>query len=198
LEEPIFETAYFYCKESDPLRNTSTGIFRGLLSQLLCHCQDLIPYCHEKRIGSGEPTLSSPSLMEQLLKLFLEKIPQIFIIIDGLDECELVERKAVLTFLTSMVDHCDASIPGKLRVLIVSQDYKDIEKFMKAVPTVALTSDHSKADIEEYVLAKAHDLQSKYGLALVQGENICKTACVRADGKYRISAHSLALSNSNS
>jgi hypothetical protein len=113
----------------------------------------------------------------------LERIPQVFIIVDGLDECEAVERKAILTFLTNMVDHCDSSIPGRLRVLIVSQDYKDIEKFMKAVPTVALTSDHNKADIEEYVLARTQDIESKLGPSPAERETISKTACIRADGK---------------
>ncbi|QDS76076.1 hypothetical protein FKW77_005980 [Venturia effusa] len=184
LKHPTYKTAWFYCKESDPMRNSRTGVFRGLLGQLLCHCQDLLPYCHEKRINSIEPTLFSPSLIEQLLKLFLEKIPHVFLVIDGIDECETLERKAILTFLTNMVEISDASSPGKLRILFVSQEYKDIERFLRAASIVALTSDHNRSDIEEYVRHKADVLESDRDLCSSQTEEICKTVNARADGMF--------------
>jgi hypothetical protein len=158
------------------------GIFKGLLSQLLSQCQELVPYCYDKRITSGDATLNSASLMELLLRLFCEKIPQIFIVIDGLDECAPVERKVVLTLMNNMVEHCDATVPGKLRVLFVSQFYKDIEKALMTASTISLTSDDNKTDIKEFVFAWSDKIQQKHGLDPFQVGEIRQKTCIRADG----------------
>ncbi|TID18364.1 C2H2 and C2HC zinc finger [Venturia nashicola] len=181
-----FHTAYFYCKEGDPVRDKAIGIYRSLLGQLLGHCPELVPYCYEKRLSSGDPTLSSTDLMEQLLKLFLEKIPQAFIILDGLDECAGIERKTILSFLTKMVQLCDGHIPGKLRVLIISQDYVDIGKLILAAEgtAISLGPNDNSADIKGYTLSQSLKLQCKFNLDDVMTASIQEKTFIRADGMF--------------
>ena len=112
----MFTTVFFYCSDPDPQRNDCISIYRGILSQLLGKCPELIPYCYEKSQTSGELNLITTRLAEQLLKLFFERIARLYIVIDGLDECDLPQRKLVLSFFTAIVAHCDDYDPGKLRI----------------------------------------------------------------------------------
>lgn len=178
--------AYFYCQENDPEKNDCISIYRGLLSQLLNRCRELIPYCYEKCLFSGELNLTSLALAEQLLKLFFEKIPKQFIIIDGLDECNPAQRKLVLLFFTSMVDKCDEREPGKLRVLFVSQDFPDIGKALQTADVMKLTPDDNKNDIKAYVYDWSKKIRSKYHLNDEQIEFIQESTLIRSQGSVQV------------
>ena len=97
-------------------------------------------------------------LAKKLFEDFCSIPDKIFIVIDGLDECEQIERKQLLEFLIEIVTQCDTSEPGKLRVMIVSQDYMDIRKALhsssigKIVPNiVTISSTDNEKDIGTYV-----------------------------------------------
>lgn len=182
LQDSSSTTAYFYCKENDPEKDTCISIFRGLLSQLLDQCQDLIPYSHEKSRTSGELNLTTTKLAGQLLKLFCEKLPKLYIVIDGLDECNTDQRKLVLSFLTETVVHCDNHNPGKLRVLLVSQDFLDIAKALQAAPVLKLTAEDNKNDITAYVRVWCKKIQQKHALGINEVEDIENATCIRAKG----------------
>ena len=183
LQDSSSTTAYFYCKENDPEKNTCISIFRGLLSQLLNRCQDLIPYCHDKYRTSGELNLTTIKLAGQLLKLCCEILPKLYIIIDGLDECDSDQRKLVLSFLTETVVHCDKDHnPGRLRVLLVSQDFLDIAKALQAAPILKLTAEDNKNDITAYVRVWCKKIQQKHALRIDEVEDTENATCIRAQG----------------
>jgi hypothetical protein len=185
LQDTSCNTGYFYCKEEDPEKNECISIYRGLLSQLLNHCRELIPYCYEKYLSSGELMLTSTANAEQLLKLFFEKMPKPkqFIIVDGLDECSAAQRKLVLTFFNTIVDLCDEREPGKLRVLFISQDFTDIGKALQTATVFKLTSEDSKKDIKFYVQDWSKRIAQKYPLTIEQVEFIEESTLVRSQGK---------------
>jgi hypothetical protein len=85
-------------------------------------------------------------------------VPKLYLVIDGLNECEPTERKLVLEGLTKPVGDCNASRPEKLRVLVVSQYYSDTqkglqssgsEKLAPAIIQICATNNHN--DIGVYV-----------------------------------------------
>lgn len=159
------------------------NIFKELIGQFLRQKQELVPYCYDKRMTSGDVTLNSMSLVDVMLKVFIDAIPQVFIIIDGLDECQPVERKIVLTKLSELVHHCDRGVPGKLRVLFVSQYSKDIQKCIPGDASVLpLSSGDSRADIKEYVRIYSEKLQEKQGLDLDELEKLREKIWLRSDG----------------
>jgi hypothetical protein len=182
MHDQSFTTGYFYCKDGDPEKNNCTSIFKGLLNQLLSQCRDLVQYCHEKYSSSGELTLTSATLAKKLLELFCQKIPKQYIIIDGLDECDLAERKLVLSFFTTIVDHCDAYQPGKLRVLFVSQDYNDIKKALPTAAVISLGPTDNENDIRTYVKEWAVKIQQKFELESHRIDYIKTSTCGRARG----------------
>jgi hypothetical protein len=152
------------------------------LRQVLNQSRELIPHCYSKILSSGEVVLTSPSLAERLLTLFCEKITKQYIIIDGLDECEIAQRKLVLSFFTATVEDCDERDPGKLRVLFVSQDYPDIDKALRATTVLKLTAEDNKKDIMTYVRGWSAKIKEKYTLESDIVEDIQDSTCIRSQG----------------
>jgi len=165
------------------VKNDCISVSRGLLSQLLNQCRELVPYCYDKFHSSGELILTSPTLAEQLMKLFCEKLPKQYIVIDGLDECDPSQRKLILSFFTAMVDRCDELDPGKLRVAFVSQYFQDIAKALQSAQELKLKPEDNKHDIEVYVRAWCIKIQQKYGLGTDQIKYIQESTCIRSQGK---------------
>ncbi len=151
----------------------------------MTQCQDLIPYCYDKLLSSGELILTTVNLAEQLLKLFCEKIPKQFIIIDGLDECDPQQRKLVLSFSLKIVDSCDDREPGKLRLLFVSQQCSDVEKALKTAEILKLTEKDNEKDIKKYVLGRLKEIQEKHSLEYHVTECIQESTVARSKGTPR-------------
>jgi hypothetical protein len=129
----------------------------------------MLPHCHTKRTLSGEPTLRSPTQAQKLLEDLCSSIPKLFIVVDGLDECEKAERAQVLGVLTKIAADCDTDEPGKLRVLFISQDYADIRRPLlstavgRAVPKVVqLSNSDNESDIQTYTRTWAEKIASNF------------------------------------
>jgi hypothetical protein len=88
----------------------------------------MLPPCYTRRSSSGEPSLRSVNQAKKLFEDFCFTIPKLFIIVDGLDECERVERSLVLDILSEVVGQRDTAEPGSVRLLIASQDHADIRR----------------------------------------------------------------------
>ncbi|KAF2680197.1 C2H2 domain-containing protein [Lentithecium fluviatile CBS 122367] len=165
-QQDSFITGYFYCHYEGQGTNTAVGVLRGLIDQLLAQYPQLLPPCHTKHSTSGEPSLRSLSLAKQLFENFCSTVSKLFIIVDGLDECEHYERKQLIDTFLEVVTTCEADEPGKLRVLFVSQDYADIRKGIeKLVPRiVALSTDNilNERDIQTFVRSRVDSIAKKY------------------------------------
>ena len=182
IPQPRARTAYFYCKESDPERNTFIALLKGLLSQQITHHRALMPFFHDKYLSSRESSLSSVALAKQLFELVCKTVPRQYVIIDGLDECDSSERKLILSFFTDLVEKFDKETPGKLRVLFISQEYSDIKSCLGKANIIPLTPSDNENDIRMYVNKWALEIQLKFELDTPQVEFIEASTVGRAHG----------------
>jgi len=166
-----FITGYFYCHYEIQGCNTAVGVLKGLVYQLLNQHPDLLPHCYTRRTTSGEPVLRSLQIAKNLFEDFSSIQEKMFIIIDGVDECEKNEQKQLLEFLVDIVSQCDVTEAGKLRVMIVSQDTPEIRKALhssstgKVVPTiVSLSPEDNEDDIKTYVSGWVNRIAAKFDL----------------------------------
>lgn len=162
---PNTNTAFFYCKHDDPETLTTSSILKMLLMQQLSWRDDLVPYFAEQRKNSGEPTLASDRLSKALFSLACKGADRQYIIIDGIDECSFDQRTNLVEHLTKLVAECEASAPGKLRVLIVSQIDKGLKRSLANATEISLNDvqnfrEHQE-DINKYVLHKASQILQK-------------------------------------
>jgi hypothetical protein len=164
-----FITSYFYCRDGDQSTNSAIGILKGLADQLLAQYDDLLlPSFYTRRTMSGDASLRSLDVAKKLLQDCCSIVPKLFLVIDGLDECEVAERKGALETLTNLVGECNAAEPGKLRILVVSQYYPDIQRLLqssgavKLAPMIIQISEmDNESDIKTYVRTWVDKIASK-------------------------------------
>jgi hypothetical protein len=161
--QPSKETslAFFYCRDQDGQRNKFASVAKATLAQLLCQNPDILPYLYEECLKSGKVTLASSNDCVKVLGTVLQAVPQTFLIIDGIDECEPKERKAILNFFTSTITSNDIS-RGKLRGLFISQELGDIKTALHMATSVSLTKDRSELDIRNFAANWAKKIQERF------------------------------------
>jgi hypothetical protein len=164
-----FITSYFYCRDGDQNTNSAIGILKGLADQLLAQYGDLlIPSFYTRRHNSGDASLRSLDVAKKLLHDCCSIVPKLFLVVDGLDECEIVERKGAIESLTNLVGECNTIEPGKLRVLVVSQYYPDIQRLLQscgatklAPKIIQISETDNENDIRAYVKIWVDKIVSK-------------------------------------
>ena len=155
----------------------SGEVWAGLAQQ-----RHLVPFYHDEGIESGEVPLQSIKLCKKLLRYMLQNIPNGFLVIDGLDECDVSERKSLLDFLNEIVSLCDSTNPGKIRILILSRDEPDIKRYLSTGMVVRIDSRDTLQDIELYVRHRASLVQSKFDLTAEDREYIEQNVLDRTQG----------------
>jgi hypothetical protein len=162
-------TAFYYCHDDDETSSSAISILRGVSQQLIAQNPQLLPPCYRRYVSSGDSTLRSLATATRLLEDICTILPKLYIVIDGLDECEPVERKQIVEILMSLVSQCEKAEPGKLRLLFVSQDFADIHRALCSYPgtrplphVIRLSDTDNKNDIATYVRIWVTRIAAKY------------------------------------
>jgi len=183
LQAHHISVAFFYCKHKDPRRNTFTAVSRGILVQLLHQNDSLLPYLYDKASSSGETILESRSLAKELLDTALKSLAKVYIIIDGLDECDRDERKTIISWFLSIIDTLSESNVDALRCIFISQDDTDIGRLLSNVPAIQITAENMSPDIQSYAAIWSKRIQEKFELSDEMRKSIIFTVTERAKGK---------------
>uniref|UniRef100_A0A093VFA9 Vegetative incompatibility protein HET-E-1 n=1 Tax=Talaromyces marneffei PM1 TaxID=1077442 RepID=A0A093VFA9_TALMA len=184
LKDTSVVTAYFYCSEKIEGRTTAIAVVRGILYQLVRHHPDLAPYCYEKMKNSDSTILSSLKVAREILGVFCERIPQLYVIIDAVDECQSSEEaKNLLDTFKDLTKKCDNHSPGKLRVLFLSQPTSEIRNSLVSADTLTLTPELNVGDIRKYCQHRTRELE-KFEFSSEDIKNVVEIICARADGMF--------------
>ena len=179
------QVMFFFCKYQDEQRNTFISVARGILTQILNQDEDILPYLYDQCLSSGQVSLLSTQMCEDLLKVCLETISKTtYIIIDGIDECSMSERKAIISTFTSIIEKDPT--PGRLRGLFVSQHENDIKRLFRTASELRLTDAHNKSDIETFAYKWSLEIQQKFELNEKARAYIVSAVCNGAEGKQYI------------
>ncbi|KAL2808471.1 hypothetical protein BJX63DRAFT_439377 [Aspergillus granulosus] len=173
-------TCYFYCDEAE-LKTSAIAVLRGLLLQLVDQPRELVPYCQSKWKSSRISTLTDLSVAIALMETFCERIPRMYMVIDGLDECEN-GRKDLLEILKNLTKKSDRYSPGKLRVLL-SRPMPEIKNAVPEAAILPLGPEHNKLDIEKYCKHRSREFQKMDFPDEVLNE-VIERICVKADGMF--------------
>jgi len=180
---------FFYCRFRDSDRSTFLSLTRGLLSQLLSQDNDLLSFIHDKASTSGQTILSTESVAKELLETSIKNCDKLYVVIDGLDECEREERRQIVSFF----ENTRASLPpddDSLRCLFLSQDDNFARKDFANMSSFKITEAHTKQDIQAYTAARSLEIQPNLHLSPDRRQYIQKLVADKAEGRkpagYRI------------
>lgn len=181
--QPVPTVLYFYCKHKNSERDNFLSLARTLLSQLLKQDKGLLFYFYQKSCEGGEPVLTSPAMVEELLMFAFKNCKSAYIIIDGLDECTRDERKKIVQWFRKLVEDLPTSEPDRFRCLFVSQDDGPARKDLSGLSSHKISNDDTKHDIEMYCRAEADRLRNELYITEEKADSIAAQVANNVEGK---------------
>lgn len=180
-------TIFFYCRHGDNGRSTFVGLARALISQLLKSDSDLVPYVHERMSSRSEQMLSSESLAKELLETLLKNCQGLYIILDGLDECSQGEEKRILKWFRSVMKFPTQSAANSwhARCVFVSQRDTITPRYLRDLPTIAITASDNLHDITAFVSSWASKIQTKFDISVDDTNKMAEMVIERAAGSRK-------------
>lgn len=173
--------AYVYCKYNDGRRNTFTELVRSLIHQLVGDNDACGDYLFDVATHSVERTANKREVLITILKDVMQCYEEVFIGIDGLDECEKKERATVIRLLKELLK-LPAPSPN-LHLFITGRAELDIEKFMtSALYHVRLGPKHLANDILYYVERRTAEL-ARFDLNKQQMRDLNDEVSARSAGE---------------
>lgn len=126
---------------------------------------------------------SDVDFVKDLFCQFLDSVPTMFIIIDGLDEIMKIERLQLLRTILEILE-----IKSNVKVLISSRPEDDISKIISKDAQPLRVHDYNHHDIESYVNSRASSLVSDASLVesglSQEVSNLMKVVAAKAEGNY--------------
>ena len=131
-------------------------------------------------------TLESPLLTKELLETALKSSENVYIVLDGLDECDTNEKKAIISWFQSMATPFPETELDSIRCLFVSQDDGEIGKLLSKTPAICIKPEDMRSDIQTYATIWSIKIQEKFELSDDKRETISSTATERANGSFTL------------
>lgn len=176
---------FFYCKYEDRSQNSLIAVLKAFLAQLIQINPEVLSHIYEEVSARSELILETVDFLKRLVGYVLEGSDPLWIIIDGLDECDKKEKKKIMSWLIGILEAEEH--PGRIRLLVVSQDDGDIRKLLSKRPTISLNnaSQHQEA-IRNYAIRKSNKIKTKLELPISIERNIVELVTDRSKGNVRI------------
>jgi hypothetical protein len=153
----------FYCKTKDKDRDSFVALARTLIGQALLQDDSVLPYIFEQSATSGERPLSTITLSKKILETCLKSLDNVYIVIDGLDECESVERRVIATwFKDKTLALQDEGI--NIRCLFSCQSDEVTSKVFKNIPSFDIGGDGLARDIRTFCTVEGMNIKETLSL----------------------------------
>ena len=131
--------------------NTEAAIIRSFLYQLCRENRSIIPAVNKELDCSLRL-----NAWGKLLETFICGSEPVYIILDGLDECDEIERKQLLRTVLGLWQNC-----SNLHVLIASRKEVDIRRALETKCETLVVEEKNRNDIEQFVTKEINDLWGK-------------------------------------
>jgi NACHT domain len=178
--------AFFYCKHSDPTRNSFISMARSILAQILDQDPTLLSYFHEIASTTDSTVLSSVIIAKRMLEMSFNSCSKLYIIIDGLDECKRGERKDISTWLQDLIQKLPAEQVNSLRCLIVSQDDGNARTDLEDFTLIKITIENHE-DLRRFTAEWQKRIERRFGELRPENRQLANTIFVRAQGESALS-----------
>jgi hypothetical protein len=155
------------------------------LSQVLGHHganDSVLLFLDEKTSGSGEPILTSTQLAKELLEVALKSYNNTYIILDRLNECDRDKRKEISSWFRQLVDSLPREDMDSIRCVFVSQDDRYARKDHSMLPSIKMTADDNKNDIQLYANIWHQRIHDKFGTLDPKESHVANIVTERAQG----------------
>ena len=128
---------------------------RSLLYQLCRANQSLIPAVNKEYDARQSRSLLL-NTWDKLLETFICGSEPVYIILDGLDECEEIERIQLLRKILVLWNNC-----SNLHILVASRKEVDIRRALETNCKTLIVEEKNRTDIKRFVTTEINNLWKK-------------------------------------
>ncbi|KAH0531370.1 hypothetical protein TsFJ059_000210 [Trichoderma semiorbis] len=185
---------HHFCTYLYTSSTTYEQILKSLLMQLLRKDGDLVAHVYEEFVlGKKSPTVPA---LERLLQLLFKSISNepskaeyVWIILDGLDECELEKQARVVSLMNQVASDRSSSGNTTCKVLISSRTSSILSNCLRKKQTISLSDEKDSLEeaIRQYASQRLQSLEQNFHqLQISPGEvdNIERGIAKKADGMF--------------
>ncbi|KAL8837871.1 MAG: hypothetical protein Q9170_002346 [Blastenia crenularia] len=177
------QVIYFYCTYNEPRKTNLNDILRTLIAQILMLNRTCSQYLYDHMIGSVERHQNSTNaLCFNMLERLAVHHEQLFIGIDGLDECGEQERQMTLKMIHSILQSSHRS--KNVRVFLTSRKEKDIADSLSFAHRLELRHYHLEKDIMGYAKVRVQHLSNKFSTHVEHQNRIAADITKRSHGMF--------------
>jgi hypothetical protein len=178
---------FFYCKNNDQERDSFISVARSLIQQTVLKDDIHLHYIYAESCAIGESPLKTIKQSQRLLEASLGNLDNIYIILDGIDECKPGEANKIISWFLSKTRSLQDE--GKhVKCLFSSQDDEETNKLFKDIPTIRVGGEGLGQDIQTFCTIECKKLKDMYGLSDEKTKEIIETVTRKTDGKLFHSA----------
>ena len=159
---------------------------RSLIAQLLHLNPVSLDYLHEVAVGSGERHPTIFKTYHDILENLATTHNLLFIGIDGLDECEGVDRQLILNLMHKILKA--SSSTANVKVFLTSQRMNDINESLRSAVRFDIKHSHVSQDIQNYVHTRSSDLCRKFGYGPEKQTILTSGILSKPDGVFTLMA----------
>lgn len=140
---------YFFCRENDDYKRTSIAVFRSLLFQLWAQTRKepklVIVWREILQTFDFEKFSYQPNYL-RALRMILNHLVGVFILIDGVDECE--DRELLIPEICKLLHDAERSVlKTRLKFLIASRPDPNIRRAFTKFSCMEITTRKTKLDV---------------------------------------------------
>ena len=181
--------ATFFCDAGSEYHRTATSILRGLLYQIISQSPGLISHIMKKYdIQKARLFTKFDALWGLLIDLGrVSRGPEIYCIIDALDECEAHEQEVLLRQIEQSFGgpHPEMLVSCRVHILITSRPYPEIRGYLSLFTCVDLGScQEITADLKTTIRHKVKDLAQRKSYSASVADRVSRVLEERADGTF--------------
>lgn len=159
-----------------------------MLAQILVDAPEILPHLYEQASINDKGGLITREAAQELLQLALDarrKHGTMYLVIDGIDECERKERGHIASWFQDYIDSIPVDEKGIVRCLFVSQDDGVSRNDFSNIPCLKLTPLNTSNDIRAYVSLWHQKMEVKFGELRSTNSHVTNLITARAQGKMR-------------
>ena len=181
--------SFIYCNSRDAPKSNPTILLGSILKQL-CLLRSSLPEGVEDLYNALDKERSKSPSWSELSTLLLpvaSEFEKSFLVVDGLDECEDMEK-----FSRFLID-VGASKSARLKVFVTSRPENRLVKVFRHVPTITITSS-SADDVKLYIESEIGKIIQNEKLLLGEPrlkDEIIESLVSKADGMYAFDPFSM-------
>lgn len=192
--QPDTTVIYFICDNKHEHFRTKECILRSLLHQLLRAHPEFLKYALPHFQTMKEVMATSAATLWTIFQdsIMDESLPQVFCILDALDECEDGSRQWLLKRLSTIFPSntgttASAITISPLKVLVTSRPWEDIEYGFQAASRIRLKTEEEKSinsDIHVFVEKQVRVLAKRRGYNDQQRAFVTESLVEKANGMF--------------